>query len=179
MSGESGAGKTVSAKYIMRYFSLVGGSKTKTNLYNFNETQIERKVLLSNPILEAMGNAKTIRNDNSSRFGKYLEILFNKKSQICSANMFTYLLEKSRVVFQNLGERNYHIFYQIVNYSNSGDDLLADCGLVNNPDSYNYLRLGESLEIDGVNDAQEFLVTKDSFVKLGILHFANKKIFNF
>lgn len=92
VSGESGAGKTVSAKYAMRYFATVGGSST--------ETQVEKKVLASSPIMEAIGNAKTTRNDNSSRFGKFIEIQFNKNYHITGASMRTYLLEKSRVVFQ-------------------------------------------------------------------------------
>ena len=105
MSGESGAGKTESAKYTMRYFATVGGTAA--------DTQIEKKVLASNPIMEAIGNAKTIRNDNSSRFGKYIQIDFDRNQLIIGANMRTYLLEKSRVVFQAEGERNYHIFYQL------------------------------------------------------------------
>uniref|UniRef100_A0A6Q2Y467 Myosin VC n=1 Tax=Esox lucius TaxID=8010 RepID=A0A6Q2Y467_ESOLU len=105
VSGESGAGKTVSARFAMRYFAMVSKSGSKT--------RVEDKVLASNPITEAIGNAKTTRNDNSSRFGKYTEISFDKRYQIIGANMRTYLLEKSRVVFQSEGERNYHIFYQI------------------------------------------------------------------
>ncbi|KAK7895777.1 hypothetical protein WMY93_021102 [Mugilogobius chulae] len=105
VSGESGAGKTVSAKYAMRYFATVGGSASDTN--------VEEKVLASNPIMEAIGNAKTTRNDNSSRFGKYIQIGFSKHYHIIGANMRTYLLEKSRVVFQAEDERNYHIFYQL------------------------------------------------------------------
>lgn len=92
VSGESGAGKTVSAKYAMRYFATVGGSS--------KETQVEKKVLSSSPIMEAIGNAKTTRNDNSSRFGKFIEIQFEKNYYIIGASMRTYLLEKSRVVFQ-------------------------------------------------------------------------------
>ncbi|KAI8441581.1 hypothetical protein MSG28_015160 [Choristoneura fumiferana] len=92
VSGESGAGKTVSAKYAMRYFAAVGG--------NASETQ-------------AIGNAKTTRNDNSSRFGKFIEIHFDDQYRISGASMRTYLLEKSRVVYQSAGERNYHIFYQL------------------------------------------------------------------
>uniref|UniRef100_A0A4W4E7F6 Myosin motor domain-containing protein n=1 Tax=Electrophorus electricus TaxID=8005 RepID=A0A4W4E7F6_ELEEL len=92
VSGESGAGKTVSAKYAMRYFATVGGSA--------NDTNVEEKVLASSPIMEAIGNAKTTRNDNSSRFGKYIQIGFDKRYHIIGANMRTYLLEKSRVVFQ-------------------------------------------------------------------------------
>lgn len=98
VSGESGAGKTVSAKYTMRYFATVGGSTT--------ETQIEKKVLASSPIMEAIGNAKTTRNDNSSRFGKFIEIQFNKTYNITGASMRTYLLEKSRVVFQVIRKIN-------------------------------------------------------------------------
>ncbi|KTF74521.1 hypothetical protein cypCar_00050071 [Cyprinus carpio] len=92
VSGESGAGKTVSAKYAMRYFATVSGSSA--------EASVEEKVLASSPIMEAIGNAKTTRNDNSSRFGKYIEIGFDRKHHIIGANMRTYLLEKSRVVFQ-------------------------------------------------------------------------------
>uniref|UniRef100_A0A8B9PRJ7 Myosin VA n=1 Tax=Apteryx owenii TaxID=8824 RepID=A0A8B9PRJ7_APTOW len=92
VSGESGAGKTVSAKYAMRYFATVSGSASEAN--------VEEKVLASNPIMESIGNAKTTRNDNSSRFGKYIEIGFDKRYRIIGANMRTYLLEKSRVVFQ-------------------------------------------------------------------------------
>ncbi|XP_073922062.1 unconventional myosin-Vc isoform X2 [Castor canadensis] len=105
VSGESGAGKTVSARYAMRYFATV--SKSSSNAH------VEDKVLASNPITEAVGNAKTTRNDNSSRFGKYTEISFDERNQIIGANMRTYLLEKSRVVFQSENERNYHIFYQL------------------------------------------------------------------
>jgi myosin-5 len=105
VSGESGAGKTVSAKYTMRYFANVGGSS--------EVTRVEKKVLASNPIMEAFGNAKTTRNDNSSRFGKFIQIDFDRKHQIVGASMKTYLLEKSRVVFQADQERNYHIFYQL------------------------------------------------------------------
>ncbi|NXT91718.1 MYO5B protein, partial [Anhinga rufa] len=92
VSGESGAGKTVSAKYAMRFFATVSGSA--------NETNIEARVLASNPIMEAIGNAKTTRNNNSSRFGKYIEIGFDRRRHITGANIRTYLLEKSRVVFQ-------------------------------------------------------------------------------
>uniref|UniRef100_A0A674CQG9 Myosin VB n=1 Tax=Salmo trutta TaxID=8032 RepID=A0A674CQG9_SALTR len=105
VSGESGAGKTVSAKYAMRFFATVGGSA--------NDTNVEEKVLASSPIMEAIGNAKTTRNDNSSRFGKYIQIGFDRRYHIIGANMRTYLLEKSRVVFQAEDERNYHIFYQL------------------------------------------------------------------
>src|SRR3954465_1842406 len=117
VSGESGAGKTVSAKYIMRYFATrespdQPGTRTKRGTEQMSET--EEQILATNPIMEAFGNAKTTRNDNSSRFGKYIEIMFDDKTNIIGARIRTYLLERSRLVFQPLKERNYHIFYQFL-----------------------------------------------------------------
>ena len=117
VSGESGAGKTVSAKYIMRYFATreppeQPGTRSRGRADTMSET--EEQILATNPIMEAFGNAKTTRNDNSSRFGKYIEIMFNKSTDIIGARIRTYLLERSRLVFQPLKERNYHIFYQLV-----------------------------------------------------------------
>ncbi|CAF2547606.1 unnamed protein product [Rotaria sp. Silwood2] len=138
VSGESGAGKTVSAKYAMRYFANVGGL--------LEETQIEKKVLASNPIMEAIGNAKTIRNDNSSRFGKYIEIAF-LRNHICGASMKTYLLEKSRVIYQASDERNYHIFYQLCTQANQSDmkslalSLLRDVRLCSDVETFDQERL--------------------------------------
>ncbi|XP_045467550.1 unconventional myosin-Va isoform X2 [Harmonia axyridis] len=143
VSGESGAGKTVSAKYIMRYFATVGG--------NAIETQVEKKVLASSPIMEAMGNAKTTRNDNSSRFGKFIELQFSNQLLICGASMRTYLLEKSRVVFQSKGERNYHIFYQLCSARNEFPELHLD-----HQDKFYYLNQGKSSLIEGVDDYERF-----------------------
>nr|CAD7402105.1 unnamed protein product [Timema poppensis] len=126
VSGESGAGKTVSAKNIMLYFATVGGASTKT--------QVEKKVLASSPIMEAIGNAKTTRNDNSSRFGKFVEIHFDEQYHIQGASMRTYLLEKSRVMFQAPDERNYHIFYQMC----AARDQLKDLHL-DHQDKFHYL----------------------------------------
>ncbi|XP_022250756.1 unconventional myosin-Va-like isoform X1 [Limulus polyphemus] len=157
VSGESGAGKTVSAKYAMRYFATVGGSST--------ETQIEKKVLASNPIMEAIGNAKTTRNDNSSRFGKYIEIDFNNKYHIMGANMRTYLLEKSRVVFQAPEERNYHIFYQLC--ASADLEELQEFQL-DHQDNFYYTSQGNSPTINGVDDAQCFQETRNALYLLGI-----------
>uniref|UniRef100_A0A8C5ZFG4 Myosin motor domain-containing protein n=1 Tax=Marmota marmota marmota TaxID=9994 RepID=A0A8C5ZFG4_MARMA len=112
VSGESGAGKTVSAKYIMRYFASVQESNNREG--EVEMSQIESQILATNPIMEAFGNAKTTRNDNSSRFGKYLQILFDENTTIRGSKIRTYLLEKSRLVYQPETERNYHIFYQIL-----------------------------------------------------------------
>uniref|UniRef100_A0A8C9GDS7 Myosin motor domain-containing protein n=1 Tax=Piliocolobus tephrosceles TaxID=591936 RepID=A0A8C9GDS7_9PRIM len=112
ISGESGAGKTESTKYVMKFLTLAGSDINQKSL-------IESQVLESNPLLEAFGNSRTLRNNNSSRFGKYIELQFfiDKKNylkgKLCGAKILTYLLEKVRVCDQQEGERNYHIFYQI------------------------------------------------------------------
>jgi len=106
ISGESGAGKTEAAKRIMQYIANVSGGS------NSSIQEIKDMVLATNPLLESFGNAKTLRNNNSSRFGKYLEIQFNAQGEPVGANINNYLLEKSRVVGQITNERNFHIFYQ-------------------------------------------------------------------
>ena len=106
ISGESGAGKTEAAKRIMQYVANVSGGRDSSI------QKIKDMVLATNPLLESFGNAKTLRNNNSSRFGKYLEIQFNQQGEPVGANIINYLLEKSRVVGQITHERNFHIFYQ-------------------------------------------------------------------
>uniref|UniRef100_G3TWQ5 Unconventional myosin-Va n=1 Tax=Loxodonta africana TaxID=9785 RepID=G3TWQ5_LOXAF len=157
VSGESGAGKTVSAKYAMRYFATVSGSASEAN--------VEEKVLASNPIMESIGNAKTTRNDNSSRFGKYIEIGFDKRYRIIGANMRTYLLEKSRVVFQAEEERNYHIFYQLCASAKSPEFQMLQLG---NANYFNYTKQGGSPVIEGVDDAKEMAHTRQACTLLGI-----------
>uniref|UniRef100_A0A8D2B7D5 Unconventional myosin-Va n=1 Tax=Sciurus vulgaris TaxID=55149 RepID=A0A8D2B7D5_SCIVU len=157
VSGESGAGKTVSAKYAMRYFATVSGSASEAN--------VEEKVLASNPIMESIGNAKTTRNDNSSRFGKYIEIGFDKRYRIIGANMRTYLLEKSRVVFQAEEERNYHIFYQLCASAQLPEFKMLRLG---NANSFHYTKQGGSPVIEGVDDAKEMVHTRQACTLLGI-----------
>uniref|UniRef100_A0AC11BLT9 Myosin VB n=1 Tax=Ovis aries TaxID=9940 RepID=A0AC11BLT9_SHEEP len=157
VSGESGAGKTVSAKYAMRYFTTVSGSASDTN--------IEEKVLASSPIMEAIGNAKTTRNDNSSRFGKYIQIGFDKRYRIIGANMRTYLLEKSRVVFQADDERNYHIFYQLCAAASLAEfkELALTCA-----EDFFYTSQGGNTVIEGVDDAEDFEKTRQAFTLVGV-----------
>ncbi|XP_062298559.1 unconventional myosin-Va isoform X3 [Scomber scombrus] len=166
VSGESGAGKTVSAKYAMRYFATVSGSASEAN--------IEDKVLASNPIMEAIGNAKTTRNDNSSRFGKYIEIGFDTRFRIIGANMRTYLLEKSRVVFQADEERNYHIFYQLCASSHLPEFKNLK---LSNANDFLYTRQGRSPVICGVDDTKELCSTRNAFSLLGINESYQKGLF--
>ncbi|CAG0903293.1 unnamed protein product, partial [Darwinula stevensoni] len=166
VSGESGAGKTVSAKYAMRFFATVSGSS--------DETQIEQKVLASNPIMEAIGNAKTTRNDNSSRFGKYIELDFTKQYTIFGANMRTYLLEKSRVVFQAANERNYHIFYQLCSAGNLPE--MEPLKLAHQ-DQFHYLNQGGNSFIESIDDLEQFQATRNALSILGISNDMQMQVF--
>ncbi|XP_075064108.1 unconventional myosin-Vc isoform X1 [Mixophyes fleayi] len=157
VSGESGAGKTVSARYAMRYFATVSKSSSKAN--------VEDRVLASNPITEAIGNAKTTRNDNSSRFGKYTEISFDRRYQIIGANLRTYLLEKSRVVFQSDNERNYHVFYQLC--ASASQPEFKHLHLMS-AENFNYTSMGGCTVIEGVDDRNDMIDTQKTFSLLGL-----------
>lgn len=178
VSGESGAGKTVSAKYIMRYFATVEDPqrpKKRTNTNTLEDmSKTEEQILATNPIMEAFGNAKTTRNDNSSRFGKYLEILFNKDVDIIGAKIRTYLLERSRLVFQPPTERNYHIFYQLISGSSQQEKEALGLTEVKH---FNYINQGGEYTINNVNDAEEFTITKDALSTIGILPDTQSHIF--
>lgn len=164
VSGESGAGKTVSAKYIMRYFATRGApGQGKRRADAISET--EEQILATNPVMEAFGNAKTTRNDNSSRFGKYIEIMFDKQTDIIGARIRVYLLERSRLVFQPLKERNYHIFYQLV--AGATDEERQALGLLP-VEQFDYLNQGGDPVIDGVDDAAEFMATRKSMSTIGV-----------
>nr|KYP58834.1 Myosin-J heavy chain [Cajanus cajan] len=143
ISGESGSGKTETAKIAMQYLAALGGGCSG----------IENEILQTNFILEAFGNAKTSRNDNSSRFGKLIEIHFSAMGKICGAKIQTFLLEKSRVVQLALGERSYHIFYQLC--AGSSSELKERLNL-RMASEYKYLNQSEYLTIDGVDDAKKF-----------------------
>ncbi|XP_058211003.1 myosin-2 isoform X2 [Rhododendron vialii] len=143
ISGESGAGKTETAKIAMQYLAGLGGGSGG----------VETEILQTSCILEAFGNAKTSRNDNSSRFGKLIEIHFSATGNICGAQIQTFLLEKSRVVQLNHGERSYHIFYQLC--AGAPPDLKDRLNLKMSSE-YSYLNQSDCLAIDDVDDAQKF-----------------------
>ncbi|KAI4879642.1 hypothetical protein NFI96_016150 [Prochilodus magdalenae] len=111
VSGESGAGKTWTSRCLMKYYATVAASSQKCQ---DTVERIERRVLDSNPVMEAFGNACTLRNNNSSRFGKYIQLQLNSSQLLVGASVQTYLLEKTRVAFQAPNERNFHIFYQMM-----------------------------------------------------------------
>ena len=177
VTGESGAGKTVSAKYIMRFFASIETEKSleQANLkHQVEMSEIEQKILATNPILEAFGNAKTTRNDNSSRFGKYLEILFSSDTKIIGARIRTYLLERSRLVFQPASERNYHIFYQILR--GLPTKLMEELKL-GDPSEFNYTNQGGETFITGVDDKAEYETTTRALELVGIDEAQQHEIF--
>ncbi|XP_041650351.1 myosin IEb [Cheilinus undulatus] len=158
ISGESGAGKTVAAKYIMSYVSKVSGGGDKVQ-------HVKDIILQSNPLLEAFGNAKTVRNNNSSRFGKYFEIQFSRGGAPDGGKISNFLLEKSRVVSQNPGERNFHIYYQLLEAaSNEQRENLG----VTTPDYYFYLNQSGTYTVEDVNDKKEFSDTMEAMSVVGL-----------
>ncbi|XP_028312555.1 unconventional myosin-Ih isoform X3 [Gouania willdenowi] len=153
ISGESGAGKTEASKKILQYYAV---SCPSTALLN----TVRDKMLMSNPVLEAFGNAKTLKNDNSSRFGKYMDIQFDGQGEAVGGHILNYLLEKSRVVHQNHGERNFHVFYQLV--EGGSDDLLKQLGLQRDPQLYKYLTQGECAIVSSINDKNDWKSVKNA-----------------
>ncbi|KYO21221.1 hypothetical protein Y1Q_0001487 [Alligator mississippiensis] len=152
----------IDSKLIYTYCEMNGISQS---FGSASDANVEEKVLASNPIMESIGNAKTTRNDNSSRFGKYIEIGFDKRYRIIGANMRTYLLEKSRVVFQAEEERNYHIFYQLCASAALSEFKTLRLG---NANYFHYTKQGGNPVIDGIDDAKEMLNTRQACTLLGI-----------
>ncbi|XP_066262120.1 myosin heavy chain, muscle isoform X30 [Euwallacea similis] len=164
ITGESGAGKTENTKKVIAYFATVGASTKKPTEEQQKKGTLEDQVVQTNPVLEAFGNAKTVRNDNSSRFGKFIRIHFGPTGKLAGADIETYLLEKARVISQQSLERSYHIFYQIMSGAVSG--LKDMCFLSNDIYDYNSVSQGK-ITINGVDDGEEIGLTDQAFDILG------------
>ncbi|GLI78260.1 class II myosin [Penicillium ochrochloron] len=168
ISGESGAGKTEAAKRIMQYIASVsGGSDSSIQ-------QTKDMVLATNPLLESFGNAKTLRNNNSSRFGKYLELEFNANGEPVGANITNYLLEKSRVVGQITNERNFHIFYQ---FTKGAPQKYRDSFGVQQPQTYLYTSRSKCYDVPGIDDVAEFKDTLDAMKMIGMSEAEQDNVF--
>ncbi|KAM4822687.1 myosin-2 [Urocitellus parryii] len=190
ITGESGAGKTVNTKRVIQYFATIAvtGEKKKEEATSGKmQGTLEDQIISANPLLEAFGNAKTVRNDNSSRFGKFIRIHFGTTGKLASADIETYLLEKSRVTFQLKAERSYHIFYQIT--SNKKPELIEMLLITTNPYDYPFVSQGE-ISVASIDDQEELMATdsaidilgftneeKVSIYKLtgGVMHYGNMK----
>lgn len=167
VSGESGAGKTETTKMLMRYLAYLGGHS------GVEGRTVEQQVLESNPVLEAFGNAKTVRNNNSSRFGKFVEIQFDKKGRLSGAAIRTYLLERSRVCQISDPERNYHCFYLLCAAPQEDIEKYK----LGSPKSFHYLNQSNCYELDGVNDGHEYLATRRAMDIIGISEEEQESIF--
>ncbi|KAF5665651.1 myosin heavy chain [Fusarium heterosporum] len=173
VTGESGAGKTENTKKVIQYLAAV--AQTDSTVKNkAQHSTLSQQILRANPILEAFGNAQTVRNNNSSRFGKFIRIEFTRNGAICGAYIDWYLLEKSRVVHINQHERNYHIFYQLLKGAGPGlrREFLLD-GLT--VDSFNYTRDGHDT-IVGVSDKDEWEALMEAFNVMGFSDDEQKSI---
>ncbi|XP_034858228.1 unconventional myosin-Ia [Mirounga leonina] len=157
ITGESGAGKTEASKLVMSYVAAVCGEGEQVN-------SVKEQLLQSNPVLEAFGNAKTIRNNNSSRFGKYMDIEFDFKGSPLGGVITNYLLEKSRVVKQLEGERNFHIFYQLL--AGAEAHLLKALKLERDASGYAFLNQKVS-RVDGMDDASNFKAVQSAMTVIG------------
>ncbi|KAM6957857.1 myosin-16-like [Aplochiton taeniatus] len=184
ITGESGAGKTENTKKVIQYFANVGATGNKPS---DSKGSLEDQIIQANPVLEAFGNAKTTRNNNSSRFGKFIRIHFGPTAKLAGADIESYLLEKSRVISQQPAERGYHIFYQLL--SGRKPELLDELLLVKDPKQYVWICQGVTM-VDNMDDGEELMLTDEAFDVLGftaeekmgiykltggIMHFGNMK----
>lgn len=158
ITGESGAGKTENTKKVIAYFAMIGsGNKDQKS-----ESSLENQVVQANPAIEAFGNGATTRNYNSSRYGKFIRIHFDRKGRLVGGDIEHYLLEKSRVIKQAPGERSYHIFYQIMTQK----ALRERYGLSENIRDYKFVSQAE-ITVPGMNDTEEWGITDTAFNVMG------------
>ena len=185
ITGESGAGKTENTKKVITYFAILGASEGKKKKDGEppeeKKANLEDRIVNTNPILESYGNAKTIRNDNSSRFGKFIRIYFNHMGKLAGGYIDVYLLEKSRVTYQQPNERCYHIFFQLI--EEGVVEGLQDLVLMST-DPYDYFFVSRTrcivylktcffqfsqgkVKVDSIDDAEELEFTDIAFDTLG------------
>ena len=177
ITGESGAGKTENTKKVISYFATICSSGKRKE----GEASLEDKIVQTNPVLEAWGNAKTVRNDNSSRFGKFIRIHFNSSGKLSGADMVVYLLEKSRLTYQQPLERCYHAFYNIMSdhvpdlKEKCEDDVLINMRqlilpplgfLSDNILDYWYVSQGK-LTVPSIDDKEDMMYAHEAFNILG------------
>ncbi|KUJ24118.1 myosin-1 [Mollisia scopiformis] len=168
ISGESGAGKTEAAKRIMQYIANVSGGS------NSSIQETKDMVLATNPLLESFGNAKTLRNNNSSRFGKYLQLQFNAQGEPVGADITNYLLEKSRVVGQITNERNFHIFYQ---FTKGASNTYRQSYGIQQPNTYAYTSKSKCLDVEGIDDLADWNDTLQAMKTIGLSQDEQDEIF--
>uniref|UniRef100_A0AAR2KG04 Myosin X, like 1 n=1 Tax=Pygocentrus nattereri TaxID=42514 RepID=A0AAR2KG04_PYGNA len=172
ISGESGAGKTESTKLLLKFLSAMSQSSTGAALSE-RTTRVEQAIVQSSPIMEAFGNAKTVYNNNSSRFGKFIQLHFAQSGNIQGGCIIDYLLEKNRVVRQNPGERNYHIFYSLLSGADReqrGENLYL---LLDSPEAYHYLSQSGCVQDGSLDDKQLFLSVMEA---LKVMEFTEEEI---
>merc|ERR1712241_1516585 len=163
ITGESGAGKTENTKKVIAYLAMVATSGKKSD----NKASLEDRIVATNPILESYGNAKTSRNDNSSRFGKFIRIHFTSSGKLCGCDIESYLLEKSRITQQQEVERSYHIFYQLL--QPHVPNMKADCQLGDDIYDYSYVSQGK-VTVASIDDNEELEYTDAAFDIIGFSH---------
>ena len=162
VSGESGAGKTEAAKKIMEYVAAVSGDRFNRG----HEHSVKERLIQSNPVLEAFGNATTVRNNNSSRFGKYMELLFDFDGVPTGGRITKYLLEKPRVVAPAAGERSFHVFYQLL--AGASDEERGRLSLGGGPEGFASLsREGTVAVVKALDDGEEYLEMRSAMGDVG------------
>eukprot|EP00095_Tigriopus_kingsejongensis_P012356 maker-scaffold198_size266703-snap-gene-1.28 protein:Tk12356 transcript:maker-scaffold198_size266703-snap-gene-1.28-mRNA-1 annotation:"myosin heavy muscle isoform x29" len=161
ITGESGAGKTENTKKVITYFAFVGSTVTKAATKK--KASLEDQVVQTNPVMEAYGNAKTVRNDNSSRFGKFIRVWFNNQGRMAGGDIEVYLLEKSRVTYQSPDERSYHIFYFLMTHK---IDLHQSCRLSDDIYDYPLMSMGK-VKVESIDDMEEMVIMDEAFDILG------------
>uniref|UniRef100_A0A6J0SQ08 Unconventional myosin-X n=1 Tax=Pogona vitticeps TaxID=103695 RepID=A0A6J0SQ08_9SAUR len=169
ISGESGAGKTESTKLILKFLSAVSQHSLELS-HKEKTSSVEQAILESSPIMEAFGNAKTVYNNNSSRFGKFIQLNFCQKGNIQGGKIVDYLLEKNRVVRQNPGERNYHIFYALL----AGiEEEKKDAFYLSVPENYHYLNQSGCVADKTINDKESF---KEVIMAMEVMQFTTEEV---